>query len=130
MKKISLSLSIISIFTLLSCGGGEKNEATKETNTIEKVCFYSFNQNKGAQVRWTAFKTTAKTPVGGQFDQVNVSIGEKSSKITDVLQTIKFNIPTASTNTANKDRDAKIVTSFFSFLTYSLYLHYGHAKRS
>jgi polyisoprenoid-binding protein YceI len=33
-----------------------------------------------------------------------------------VLKTIKFNIPTASTNTANKDRDAKIVKYFFGTL--------------
>jgi len=108
-----LLLSIITVFTLASCGGGE---TTEKQATTEETCFYSYNEAIGAQVRWTAFKTTAKKPVGGQFDQVNVSVGEKSTKITDVLKTIKFNIPTSSTNTANDDRDAKIVNSFFGVM--------------
>tara|TARA_B100000809_G_scaffold254895_1_gene292678 strand:- start:3726 stop:4367 length:642 start_codon:yes stop_codon:yes gene_type:complete len=110
MKKIFLTLSVITALTLASCGGGEKTETKVPT---EETCFYSYNETTGAQVRWTAFKTTAKKPVGGQFDQVNVTVGEKSTKVTDVLKTIKFNIPTSSTNTANEGRDAKIITSFF-----------------
>lgn len=115
MKKIFLTFGVITAFTLSSCGGGETSSTTEKTSTesAEKICFYSYNEAAGAQVRWTAFKTSDKTPVGGQFDQVNVTSGEKSTKITDILQTIKFNIPTSSTNTANEDRDAKIVTSFF-----------------
>ena len=113
MKKIFLTLSVITAFTIASCGGEEKTETTGSQATAEETCFYSYNESTGAQVRWTAFKTTAKTPVGGQFDQVNVTVGEKSTKITDVLKTIKFNIPTLSTNTANEVRDAKIITSFF-----------------
>jgi len=115
-RKLLLTLSIITAFTLASCGGGEKTETTENQTVVKQTketCFYSYNETTGAQVRWTAFKTTAKKPVGGQFDQVNVSAGARSTKITDVLKTIKFNIPTASTNTANEDRDAKIITSFF-----------------
>jgi len=116
MKKIFITLSVITVFTLASCGGGEKTETTENqaaSTPAEETCFYSYNEAAGAQVRWTAFKTTAKKPVGGQFDQVNVSGGERSTKITDVLRTIKFNIPTASTNTANEDRNAKIVKYVF-----------------
>lgn len=116
MKKILLSISVITAFTFASCGGEEKTNTTAKpvsTETSEEICFYSYNEAAGTQVRWTAFKTTAKKPVGGQFNQVNVTIGEKSTKITDVLKTIKFNIPTSSTNTNNEDRDSKIVNSFF-----------------
>ena len=112
-RKLFLTLSVITAFTLASCGGEEKTETTETQEATKDTCFYSYNKTTGAQVRWTAFKTTAKKPVGGQFDQVNVTAGAKSTKITDVLKTIKFNIPTASTNTANEDRDAKIVNSFF-----------------
>ena len=115
MKKILLPLAVITAFTITSCGGGENTEASEEnlTENPEATCFYSYNESAGAQVRWTAFKTTAKKGVGGQFDQVNVTVGEKSTKITDVLETIKFNIPTSSTNTSDEGRDAKIVKSFF-----------------
>ena len=118
MKKLFLPIAVITAFTITSCGGGETTDATEETATENTAgtCFYSYDETTGAQVRWTAFKTTAKVGVGGQFDQVNVTAGDKSTKITDLLETIKFNIPTSSTNTANEGRDSKIVESFFSVM--------------
>ena len=115
MKKILLAIAVFSAFTITSCGGGNTSESIVETTTEnkEEICFYSYDEVAGTQVKWTAFKTTAKVGVGGQFNQVNVTTGDKSTKITDILETIKFNIPTVSTNTANEDRDAKIVNSFF-----------------
>jgi polyisoprenoid-binding protein YceI len=121
MKKIFLPIAVpivigITAFTITSCGGEEKNELKGEYSeqpTKEETCFYSYDKTATTQVRWTAFKTSEKKPVGGQFDQVNVTAGDKSTKITDILETIKFNIPTSSTNTTNEDRDAKIVKSFF-----------------
>ena len=114
MKKLFLPIAVMAIFTISSCGG---EDTTTETTTEPAACFYSYDEAAGTQVRWTAFKTSAKIAVGGQFDQVNVTVGEKSTKITDVLETIKFNIPTSSTNTANEDRDAKIVKSFFGAMS-------------
>jgi len=64
-------------------------------------------------VKWTAFKTSAKKGVGGKFTSVNVTGGDKSTKIVDVLKTVKFNINTSSTNTGDEGRDAKIVKHFF-----------------
>jgi polyisoprenoid-binding protein YceI len=118
MKKIVLPIALFAAFTITSCGGNDSVETTTEITTEQKgdICFYSYDEAAGAQVKWTAFKTTAKIGVGGQFDQVNVSSGDKSTKITDILQHIKFNIPTASTNTANADRDKKIVESFFGVM--------------
>lgn len=131
MKKILLSLSVISTIVLSSCGGETKESTTESTETVapEETCFYSYNETNGAKVHWTAFKTTEKKPVGGQFSQVNVSAVEKSTKITDVLNTIKFNIPTNSTNTANEERDAKIITSFFGAMN-STDLIIGHVKNA
>jgi polyisoprenoid-binding protein YceI len=115
MRKIFLPIAVFAAFTINSCGENKTSETATEVSTTQKeaICFYAYNEAAGAQVRWTAFKTSDKVPVGGQFDQVNVTAGEKSTKITDLLTTIKFNIPTASTNTANEDRDKKIVSSFF-----------------
>jgi len=115
MRKLILPLAVFAAFTITSCGGEETktSESNTDTEATEDICFYSYNEATGTQVRWTAFKTTAKKPVGGQFNQVNVTVGEKSTKITDILKTIKFNIPTSSTNTANEDRDTKIINSFF-----------------
>ena len=111
MKKIMLPVAIISLFTITSCGGDKTTDTTK---TVEQTCFYEYDATAVAQVRWTAFKTSDKVAVAGQFNQVNVTAGDKSTKITDVLETIKFNIPTSSTNTAKDERDVKIVQSFFN----------------
>ena len=115
MKKLFLPLSIIAAVSFSSCGG-ESNEATEETTveeTAEPTCFYAFDANNETSVKWTAFKTNEKIGVGGQFDEVMVTGGEKSTKITDVINTIKFSITTASTNTTNEARDKKIIDSFF-----------------
>ncbi|MGB0882932.1 MAG: YceI family protein [Vicingaceae bacterium] len=131
MKKIFLSFSVISAIILSSCGGETKEVTTENTEAIatEETCFYSYNETNGTKVSWTAFKTTAKKPVGGQFNQINVSAGEKSTKITDVLNTVKFNIPTNSTNTANEERDAKIINSFFGAMN-ATDLIIGHVKNA
>ena len=115
MKKLFLPIAIITTLSIASCGGDSRTDSTDKTtsNSTEQTCFYSYDANAGAQVKWTAFKTTKKVPVAGQFNEVNVTGGEKSTKITDVLETIMFNIPTSSTNTTNPKRDAKIINSFF-----------------
>lgn len=113
MKKILFPITVCTVIFMSSCGSDHTNENTVTTpETTEEICFYNY-ANKSVAVRWTAFKTNDKIAVGGQFNTVNITVGEKSTKITDILETVKFNIPTASTNTSNEDRDAKIVASFF-----------------
>ncbi|PJA07875.1 MAG: hypothetical protein COX70_05335 [Flavobacteriales bacterium CG_4_10_14_0_2_um_filter_32_8] len=124
MKKIVLPIAIISMFTISSCGGDKSSETNNET---EQTCFYSYEATAATQVKWTAFKTSDKVAVAGQFNQVNVTANGKSTKITDVLETIKFNIPTSSTNTAKEERDVKIVQSFFNVME-ATDLIFGHVK--
>ncbi|MDF1672741.1 MAG: YceI family protein [Vicingaceae bacterium] len=113
MKKILFPITVCTLMMMSSCGGEHPHENTETTTeATEEICFYNYAEGTAA-VRWTAFKTNDKIAVGGQFNTVNVTVGDKSTKITDILETIKFNIPTASTNTSNEDRDAKIVASFF-----------------
>lgn len=113
MKKILLPIAVFTAVIMSSCGGEHTAKNTETTpETTEEICFYNYAEGTVA-VRWTAFKTNDKIAVGGQFNTVNVTVGDKSTKITDILESIKFNIPTASTNTTNEDRDAKIVASFF-----------------
>ena len=130
MKKIVVPLAVITALIISSCGGGETAPGTGETvlENNEETCFYSYEENAKTQVRWTAFKTSDKVAVGGQFNQVNAkSGGESSTKITDILETIVFNIPTSSTNTENEDRDAKIVKSFFGAMSKTDII-LGHVK--
>ncbi|MCB9359859.1 MAG: YceI family protein [Flavobacteriales bacterium] len=130
MKKIIIPVVIIASAFLSSCGG-ENHEAkeTEKNETVnqEEICFFEYDKESSATVKWTAFKTSDKVAVGGTFNTVLVKAGEKSTKLPEVLRTITFTIPTKSTNTTNPDRDAKIVNSFFgNMLNTDLIL--GHVK--
>lgn len=126
MKKIVLPIAIISMFIISSCKDQSSETANK---SVEQSCFYAYDATAGTQVRWKAFKTSDKVGVDGEFNKVNVTAGEKSTKITDVLQTIKFNIPTSSINTTNEERDVKIVKSFFNAMD-ATDLIIGHVKNA
>jgi len=114
MKKTFLtSMTAAAVLILTACGGGE--EKGTEDNILvpeEQTCFYSYAPGSAA-VNWTAFKTTEKMAVGGQFNTVNAKSETRSTKITEALEGTVFNIPVASTFTDNKDRDAKLVEFFF-----------------
>jgi polyisoprenoid-binding protein YceI len=130
MKKILIPVAIITSAFFSSCGG-ENHEANAteqlESGNKEEICFYEYDKESTATVKWTAFKTSDKVAVGGTFNSVLIKAGEKSTKLTEVLQTITFTIPTKSTNTTNPDRDSKIINSFFGkMLNTDLIL--GHAK--
>ncbi len=127
MKKIFIPIMAVAALAITSCGGSHE-EATEDNTLVpaEEICFYTYAEGS-ATVNWTAFKTNDKVGVGGKFNVVNVKAGEKSTKITDVLETIVFNIPTSSTNTNDAGRDAKLQEFFFGAME-STDLILGHVK--
>lgn len=113
MKKLVFSAILIAGISAFT--GCSNNENEEETSVKEQICFYEYDHTS-TKLEWTAYKTTAKVGVGGTFNEIKVLGGEKSSKITDVLKSIKFTIPTNSTNTTNADRDKKIIEHFFGVM--------------
>lgn len=110
---------------LLSCTSGEKTvententkvveEETIENTTGEKMFLYN---NDSTKVTWTAYKTTEKVGVGGQFTSVTVSNVIAAETPLDVLKEAKFSIPVLETITGNEQRDNRIVKLFFGMLT-------------
>ncbi len=95
-------------FLLTSC------ETKKKT---EKFSVDSAN----SKIVWTAYKTTDKFPVEGQFTDVTV---EKASGETllKAIDGTEFDIPVSSIFTNNVDRDQKISTYFFGVLVESMNL--------
>lgn len=128
MKKIFLPITASTILLLSACGGENQTKKEQTTNN-EPICFYQYANNSSATINWTAFKTSAKVGVGGTFNNVIVKGGEKSTKITDVLNNITFTIMTNSTFSKNEERDAKIIESFFGAMN-ATDLIIGHAKSS
>jgi polyisoprenoid-binding protein YceI len=120
MKQSIIAISTIVLLT--SCGQStapkEVEEATpKAEETMDpKSCEYSFNVDS-TLVTWTAFKTTEKIGVGGQFDVINVSGTQAATTAEEVFTGASFEIPVSSINTNNPDRDMKIQKFFFGSLT-------------
>lgn len=111
MKKISLFVLVL-ILGLTSC----KNEKTDtKTETIEALETEQFViKPEATSVKWTAYKTTEKKGVGGEFTTVNFD--EKSGNSPEeALNGLNFSIPISSvfTNDPSNTRDAKIKEFFF-----------------
>ncbi|MDA8594960.1 YceI family protein [Flavobacteriaceae bacterium] len=101
MKKLLL-LGAIGIF-LISCSSDKNYKVDSEQSKII----------------WTAYKTTEKVPVQGEFKEVTV-MGAQGNSIIEAINNTKFDVPVSSIFTNNPDRDKKITDHFFSVLINSL----------
>jgi polyisoprenoid-binding protein YceI len=107
MKKIYvLSLFILTLTLLNSCKENVKTEA-KPANKTYSVMADSITIN------WTAYKTTAKVPVKGQFSKVSIENVKKDTTELGALNGVKFKIPISSLMTKDTIRDAKVKKYFF-----------------
>lgn len=109
MKKIFLSL-IIASAVLVSCG--EKKE---DNNTETTEVGYSVKENS-IILKWTAYKTTEKLPVGGEFTKVNVSEIPNAASPEKAIEGLHFSIPVSSLFTNNDIRDNKLKELFFGVM--------------
>lgn len=81
------------------------------TSLFAENCTYSIKASD-LNLSWKAFKTPLKIGVGGKFNQLGVK-DQSASSLRDLVEGIKFDIDTNSTDTGNPDRDKKIVKFFF-----------------
>lgn len=110
MKKIFLSLAIASA-VLVSCG--ENKEEAHNTEVAEAA--YTVKENT-VILKWTAYKTTEKVPVGGEFTKVNLSEIPTATSPEKSVEGLKFSIPVSSVFTNNEDRDNKLINLFFGVM--------------
>lgn len=103
--------SLILALGLSSCGGEAGTEEPKED---KEICIYSYNEGS-TEFQWTAYKTNAKVPVSGTFNEITVT-SEASENPLEVIESIKFTMKTASVESTNPERDAKISEHFFGTL--------------
>ncbi|MEL0651295.1 YceI family protein [Algibacter sp. TI.3.09] len=112
MKKISILFLAMAV-SLASCKNEKKDNTTTETVATETAVQYVVKP-EATSVKWTAYKTTEKKPVGGEFKVLRFD--EKAGATPEeALNNLSFSIPVSSvfTNDATNTRDAKIKTSFF-----------------
>lgn len=112
MKKIFIILTAFSI-TLASCGEEKKGDET--TDNENKEAGYTIKENT-AIIKWTAFKTTEKLPVGGEFTEVKLSDIPTSEKAHLAVDGLSFSIPVSSLYTNNDSRDSKLKELFFGVM--------------
>lgn len=109
MKKIVF----LSLLTVLAFTTSCKNEAkTSDTEKVVTEAAKFVVKPEGTSVKWTAYKTTEKVPVGGQFNILKFD--EKSGTTPEeALNNLSFSIPISGLYTNNDARDLKLKTSFF-----------------
>lgn len=111
MRKISILLLAITLSVFVSC-----KEEKKETTTSEdvKTTKQFVVKPEATSVKWTAYKTTDKVGVNGEFTTVKFD-NKSGATPEEALNNLSFSIPVSSlfTNDATNTRDAKIKNSFF-----------------
>ena len=115
MKKINLFALGILLFLGFSCKQTKKDSIKEQENPSELVADSFTLIKDSTKVGFTAYKTTAKVPVGGQFRTVNISNTNTGSTPLEALDGTEFGIPVSSlfTNDATGTRDPKLLEFFF-----------------
>lgn len=122
MKK---SILYSTLLLTVICFSGCKSETKPVTTSppVEEVqkssAKFSLTAAKN-DIGWTAYKTTEKIPVNGQFKKVNITKNGNGNTIKEAIHNTSFSIPVSSIFTKDSSRDYKIRKFFFSFMDTSL----------
>ena len=112
MKKVILCLLVSSLF-ISSCKKETKKTEAPTQETTKQT--YSVDAST-TEVHWTAYKTTAKTPVKGIFTSLKIDKPIKSESKQGAFSNLAFNIPVSSFFSKNEVRDDKIKAMFFGVM--------------
>ncbi len=110
MKNIQIAVLGLILVAVFSCKQTKKEEEKKEETTTTT---YSIVEDS-TDVRFTAYKTTDKVPVGGTFQDVELKYTAGGTPL-ETLNGLKFSVPVSSlfTNDPTGTRDPKIIEFFF-----------------
>lgn len=104
------------LITTFSCTNSSKNSEEQSNSEVAAGTYSLINDS--TKVSFTAYKTTGKVPVGGQFTVINISNSSTGETALDALNGTQFSIPVSSlfTNDPTGTRDPKILASFFEVM--------------
>jgi hypothetical protein len=116
-KSFLYSILFLSAILLTNCKSETKADATKETvkEVPKSTAKFSLKTAKN-DIGWTAYKTTEKIPVNGQFKKVNITANGDGNTIKEAINNTEFAIPVSSIFTKDSSRDYKIRKFFFSIM--------------
>ncbi|MBO0329469.1 hypothetical protein [[Muricauda] lutisoli] len=110
MKNIQIAALGLLLVAAFSCKQTKKEEKKQEEST---TATYSIVEDS-TDVRFTAYKTTDKVPVGGTFQDIELTYTAGETPM-ETLNGLEFSIPVSSlfTNDPTGTRDPKIIEFFF-----------------
>lgn len=121
MKNLfNLFLTILMLFAY-SCDQPQSGNENNSSASAEEItdaknqtnCIYNYNPSS-TQVKWTAYKTTAKVAVSGVFSTVeSKSHNQNAHSVAELIEGAAFEIPVSSVSSKNEERDGKIQKFFF-----------------
>lgn len=115
MKKVIL-ISFLAVIALqFSACKSETKKADTTENESKSTAAYSL-KTADNQINFTAYKFTEKTPVGGQFQKVDILAGGEGASIKEAIHNTEFSIPVSSIFTKDSGRDYKIKKFFFGVM--------------
>ncbi len=117
MKKLLFIILITSI--TLSCKKPQQDNSTNAAPTVAAEQFVV--KPEATSVKWTAYKTTSKVGVGGEFKTLNFE-PKAGTNPEEALNDLDFSIPISSLFTNNESRDYKLKTSFFGAMLNTAFL--------
>ena len=113
MKKLIILTALIFFsFHLTSCKSEEKK---KEEKKPVKAAAFSLKTAKNT-IGWTAYKTTDKIPVKGEFKKVNITKNGDGNSAKEAINNTEFAIPVSSIFSNLSDRDFKLRKYFFGVM--------------
>jgi hypothetical protein len=113
MRKIvyAFFVGISIIVNLSSC----KSESKKED--ADKVAAPFALKYAKNDIHFTAYKTSEKIPVGGQFSKIEIVSGGTGNSVKEAINNTEFSIPVSSILTKDSSRDYKIKKFFFGVMS-------------
>ena len=116
MKNLALCLlTCLFLIQLISCKK-ETNKTEQNEPVIEKKQAPFSLQNAQNTINWTAYKTTEKIPVKGQFKKVKIISGGEGKNMKEAINNASFSVPVSSIFTSDTSRDYKIKKFFFGVM--------------
>lgn len=118
MKKLLVLLTVFSI-AFTACKNKETKKEEKSIPAKKVAALYSLNKATKT-VGFTAYKTTEKKGVKGEFTTLEITNDCEGNTVKDAINGAEFKIPVSSIETKDDSRNLKIRQFFFGVMENSL----------
>ncbi len=119
-KTIYALSALFILSSLFSCDQFKKQKNTEDQFDITGKKYMLVPET--TSVFWTAYKTSEKTPVKGQFMKLEIKNPKKADTAKDALDGIAFSIPVSSLFSNEEIRDSKLKEFFFGVMDQTEFL--------